>query len=126
MITKFDEFDINEAANAVDVAEITVCYITSSIADKNLAGKVIENIRSEIAYALGDNFADKYEVKKQKIQTTLHCTEISMTVNLPTAYINRDSIRRARIEDLRGAVNNAGDMLNVNVFLTTNNGHLEI
>lgn len=126
MITKFDEFDINEVANAVDVAEITVCYITSSIADKNLAGKVIENIRSEIAYALGDNFADKYEVKKQKIQTTLHCTEISMTVNLPTAYINRDSIRRARIEDLRGAVNNAGDMLNVNVFLTTNNGHLEI
>lgn len=126
MITKFDEFNINEAANAVDVAEITVCYITSSVADKNLAGKVIENIRSEIAYALGDEFADKYEVKKQKIQTTLHCTEISMTINLPTVYINRDSIKHARIQDLRGAVNNAGDMLSVNVFLTTNNGHLEI
>lgn len=126
MITKFDEFNINEAANAVDVAEINVCYITSPVADKNLAGKVIENIRSEIAYALGDNFADKYEVKKQKIQTTLHCTEISMTVNLPTAYINRDSIRRARIQDLLSAVTKSGDMLSANVFLTTNDGHLEI
>ncbi|MBR4591506.1 MAG: hypothetical protein IKO36_12750 [Bacteroidaceae bacterium] len=126
MITKFDNFNINEALNAVDVAEITVCYITSSIADKNLAGKVIENIRNEIAYALGDEFADKYEVKKQKIQTTLHCTEISMTINLPATYISRDSIRRARIQDLRSAVNNAGNMLSVNVFLTTNDGHLEI
>ena len=49
-----------------------------------------------------------------------------MTVNLPTAYINRDSIRRARIQDLLSAVTKSGDMLSANVFLTTNDGHLEI
>lgn len=116
---------MNEADNSVvDVMELSICYITSTMADKNTAGDVIENIRKEISYSLMIPNADKYEVKKQKIQTTSHCTEITMTVNLPQLYIPRKGVEQYRIRDLHSAVMKSGNILSAHVFLSTTNANL--
>lgn len=124
-IKSLDNF-LNEAAGIVDVAEISICYITSTIADKNTAGEVIENIRSEIAYGIGDAYADQYEVKKQKIQTTQHCTEITMTVNLPVMFISRKELEQYRMQDFHSAVMKSANILSAHVFLSTKNANLSI
>lgn len=124
-IKSLDNF-LNEAAEIVDVAEISICYITSTLADKNTAGEVIENVRSEISYALMIPNADKYEVKKQKIQLTPHCTEITMTVNLPQLYIPRKEVEQYRIKDLHSAVMKSDNILSSHVFLSTKNANLSI
>lgn len=118
---------LNEAdKDVVDVMELSICYTTSSIADKNTAGEVIENIRKEISCGLMIPNADKYEVKKQKIQTTTHCTEITMTVNLPQLYIPRKSVEQYRIRDLHSAVMKSDNILSAHVFLSTKNANLSI
>lgn len=124
-IKSLDNF-LNEAAEVVDVLELSICYITSTIADKNTAGEVIENVRSEISYALMIPNADKYEVKKQKIQTTQHCTEITMTVNLPQLYITRKGVEEYRIRDMHSAVMKSANILSAHVFLSTKNANLSI
>ena len=116
---------MNEADNSVvDVMELSICYITSTMADKNTADDVIENIRKEISYGLMIPNADKYEVKKQKIQTTSHCTEITMSVNLPQLYIPRKDVEQYRIRDLHSAVMKSDNILSAHVFLSTTNANL--
>lgn len=118
---------LNEADKDVtDVIELSICYTTSTIADKNTAGEVIENIKKEISCGLMIPNADKYEVKKQKIQTTTHCTEITMTVNLPQLYIPRKSVEQYRIKDLHSAVMKSDNILSAHVFLSTKNANLSI
>lgn len=118
---------LNEADKDVaDVMELSICYITSTIADKNTAGDVIENIRKQISYGLMIPNADKYEVKKQKIQTTTHCTEITMTVNLPQLYIPRKGVEQYKIRDLHSAVMKSDNILSAHVFLSTKNANLSI
>lgn len=118
---------MNEADNSVvDVMELSICYITSTSADKNTAGEVIENIKRQISYGLMIPYADKYEVKKQKIQTTPHCTEITMTVNLPQMYIPRKEVGQYKIKDLHSAVMKSSNILSAHVFLSTKNANLSI
>lgn len=120
------DYMIESVNDAVDVMELSICYITSTIADKNTAGEVIENIRKEISCGLMIPNADKYEVKKQKIQTTTHCTEITMTVNLPQLYIPRKGVEQYRMRDLHSAVMKSDNILSAHVFLSTKNANLSI
>ena len=116
---------MNEADNGVvDVMELSICYITSTTADKNTAVEVIENVKKQISYGLMIPNADKYEVKKQKIQTTSHCTEITMTVNLPQLYITRKGVEEYKMRDLHSAVMKSSNILSVHVFLSTKNANL--
>lgn len=116
---------LNEAdKGVVDVMELSICYITSVPSDRSTAVEVIENIKKEISYALMIPNADKYEVKKQKIQTTPHCTEITMTVNLPQMYITRKGVEEYRMRELHSAVMKSSNILSAHIFLSTKNANL--
>lgn len=116
---------MNEADNGVvDVMELTICYTTSTPSDRSTAADVIENIRKQISRGLMLTYADKYEVKKQKIQTTSHCTEITMTVNLPQLYITNKSAKEYKIRDPHSAVMKSSNILSAHVFLSTKNANL--
>lgn len=118
---------MNEADNGiVDVMELSICYTTSTPSDRSTAVEVIENIRKQISHGLMLTYADKYEVKKQKIQNTPHCTEITMTVNLPQLYITRKGVEEYKIKSLHSAVMKSSNILSAHVFLSTKNINISI